>query len=90
MNSNDIRVALKYVNETYCLEEDGSRKNEIFLIGNSMGANMVACILGEDGDESFVKAACAVQPPMRLHSLAGHLSSNLFGFYDRVLVFAIH
>jgi len=55
-------------------------------VGNSMGANILANFLGEDGaNASFIKAACCVQPSMRMWICEENIRVRLFGFYNYAL-----
>lgn len=57
----------------------------MYLIGNSLGANIVANYLGEEGSECFIKAAVCVQPPMKMWETAVNIERRLFGFYNWAL-----
>jgi predicted alpha/beta-fold hydrolase len=63
---NDIKEPLEYIRNKYCVDSNGNQIRDIFLIGNSMGAGMSANYLGLEGDKCIVKAACCVQPAMRM------------------------
>ena len=55
-SSNDLLEAMNYVYEQYC--KKWNRK--VFAIGCSMGANLLANALGDQGDLSFIEAACVI------------------------------
>ena len=57
----------------------------MFLIGNSMGANLVANYLGEEGSKCVLKAACSVQPPMKMWECGDNIEKRLFGLYNYFL-----
>ena len=57
---NDLREPLEYIHTKYC------KTSDLYLIGNSMGANIVANYVGEEGARCFLKAACCVQAPMKM------------------------
>ena len=77
----DPLEAMKYFYEKYC-----QGKNKKFMaIGCSMGANMLVHLLGNEGETSFVDAACCVQAPMKLLEILKTLRVVHDGFYDRTL-----
>jgi predicted alpha/beta-fold hydrolase len=78
---DDLREPLHYIHEKYCL----SKKRDIFLIGSSMGANIVANYLGMEGDQCFVKAGCCLQPPFNMTVCGKNIERSLFGMYNKVL-----
>ena len=89
---NDLRQPLEYIHAKYCGGHgDGSGEiargegTDLFLVGNSMGANIVANYLGEEGAKCFVKAAVCVQPPMKMWECGENIEKRLFGFYNYVL-----
>ena len=89
---NDLRQPLEYIHAKYCGGHgDGSGEIargeviDLFLVGNSMGANIVANYLGEEGAKCFVKAAVCVQPPMKMWECGENIEKRLFGFYNYIL-----
>lgn len=76
---DDIRQPLEYIYEKYC------QQAPIFLIGNSMGANIVANYIGEEGAGCFLKAAVCVQAPMKMWECGSHVQEKNFGFYNYIL-----
>ena len=76
---DDLRQPLTYIHDKYALKAD------LYLIGNSMGANIVANYLGEESSKSFLKAACCVEPPMKMWECGINIEKRLFGFYNYVL-----
>jgi len=57
----DIKEPLEHIRRKYCSNQ--SRK--IFLLGISLGANIITNYLGAEGSNSFVTAAVSFQPPMK-------------------------
>jgi len=64
---DDLRQPLEYIYDKYCGGRgDGSgeiargQSTDLFLVGNSMGANIVANYVGEEGSQCFLKAAVCV------------------------------
>eukprot|EP00347_Sterkiella_histriomuscorum_P007208 403349846 len=49
-STGDIREPLDYIYKKYCCDLTGKNFRKIFLIGNSMGGNIVANYLGEEGE----------------------------------------
>lgn len=52
-----------------------------------MGANILSNLLGEDKEKGveYIKAACCVQPSMRMWICEKNIRDRLYGFYNRVL-----
>lgn len=44
---------------------------KLMVIGVSLGANRVACLLGELGETNLINAACCISAPMRLWIATG-------------------
>ena len=59
-SANDIREPIFYIYKTYCenLRKENNEPISLFLIGSSLGANIMANYLGEEGKNCFIKAAC--------------------------------
>jgi len=52
----DVQEPMHYVFEKFCKPTG----RQAFAVGTSMGANILANLLGEEGDESILTAACVV------------------------------
>lgn len=77
----DPLEVMKYFHQKYC-----EGKNKKFMsIGCSMGANMLVHILGNEGENTFIDAACCVQAPMKLFEMMKTIRVVNDGFYDRAL-----
>ena len=50
-----------------------------------MGALILANLMGHEGEESFIEAACVVQAPIKQWESSEQLRKALFGVYDRAL-----
>ena len=72
---------MSYVHNKFCKNKE--RKS--FAIGCSMGANILANILGRQGNDVFIQAACVVQAPIKKWESAKCIKENLFGIYDKAL-----
>ena len=57
------------------------KERNLFLAGFSLGGNVVAKYLGEEGRHSCVKGAVCVGVPFDLEVVAQNVENNLFGFY---------
>ena len=57
------------------------KERSLFLAGFSLGGNVVAKYLGEEGRHSCVKGAVCVGVPFDLEVVAQNVENNLFGFY---------
>ena len=75
----DIRQPLEYIYQKY------GKGASIFVVGNSMGANIVANYVGEEGPNCFLKAAVCVQAPMKMWECGTHVQDKHYGFYNYVL-----
>ena len=53
---HDILEPMKYVYEKYCKNSD----RKVFTIGCSMGANILANLIGHEGENCFIDAAFIV------------------------------
>ena len=49
-------------------------------IGCSLGANKLALMLGEDGDDSLIDAAVCIEPPMKAWVATSYCKN---GIYDQ-------
>ena len=67
-STDDIRDAVIYINDNYCNGNSNSKspnkssgtQRDIFCVGNSLGGNILANYMGEEKDNSIVKAAVCV------------------------------
>lgn len=87
---SDLKDPLEYIYNKYCLDANGNKKNKVYLIGNSMGAGIVANYLADFGGNNLVDAACCVQPPMKYWMTMKNIDKSLFGFYNWLLVNTIY
>lgn len=55
------------------------------MIGTSIGSNILANMLGEQGDESFITAAVCVHSAIKYWEMQKPLKESLNGLYDRVM-----
>ncbi|TNV77592.1 hypothetical protein FGO68_gene4857 [Halteria grandinella] len=83
-STDDVREPLRYIYEKYCQNESG-RDRPLYLVGNSMGANLTANFLGKEGGKSFIRAAVCVQPPLKMWECGKNLEHRNMGFYNYVL-----
>ena len=72
--TDDLREAVAYIRER-------QRGRDLFLAGFSMGANMLAKYLAEEGGRSRIKGAFCVSPPFDLDVVGDHIEDYLSGFY---------
>ncbi|CDW89740.1 embryogenesis-associated protein emb8-like [Stylonychia lemnae] len=84
-SQDDLREAVNFIVNNYCSSLSRNRQRDIFLVGNSLGANLLANYLGEEGQQCPVKAACCVQPPMKIWVFSQTIRNTLYGFYDKVV-----
>ena len=72
---------MRYIYEKYCKQT----QRKCFAVGCSMGANILANILGYEGESSFITAACVVQAPIKKWKCAKAIKNNFYGIYDKAL-----
>jgi predicted alpha/beta-fold hydrolase len=75
----DVLEPMKYYHEKY-----GKNKKSM-AIGCSMGAIILANLMGHEGENSFIDAACIMQAPIKQWESAEQLKTACFGAYDRTL-----
>ena len=79
--TQDLRRVIRHIHDNVAAERP------IYLIGFSLGGNVVAKLLGEDGVHSFVNRAVVCSPPIDLLSMSNHLANTFMGqCLDAVLV----
>eukprot|EP00347_Sterkiella_histriomuscorum_P023246 403335394 len=93
-SQDDLREALEHIRQNYCginshkhfsEEHPRSRPKHIFVIGSSMGANIVANYLGEDSSKCSMTAAVCIQPPMKIWIFSDNIQHQLYGLYDKAI-----
>ena len=77
----DVKEPMDYIFDKYCVKQ----RRRLYLIGNSMGANLVANYLGTEASQCPVTAACCVQPPMRMWECGDQIKYGTFGLYNYVI-----
>ena len=50
-----------------------------------MGANILANLVGYEGEDCFLDAACTVCGPIKMWEAGKCIKSSLFGMYDQFL-----
>ncbi|CDW88437.1 ymr210w-like protein [Stylonychia lemnae] len=84
-SSNDVREPVEYIRNKYCLNSKGQQIRHLYLVGNSMGAGLVANYIGEENDKCFIRAACCIQPPMKMWITGQAIANNFYGAYDKAI-----
>ena len=51
----------------------------------SLGGNLLANVLGKEGDSSVLDAAVIIEAPIKLYECAEYIRNEHDGFYDRAL-----
>ena len=54
-------------------------------MGCSMGASILANLVGHQGSNCFLDAVCMVQAPIKLWECAPVIEKSFFGLYDSAL-----
>jgi predicted alpha/beta-fold hydrolase len=74
----DALEPMKYIHHKY-------ERKKMFAVGCSMGGNILANVLGYEGENSFIKAACVVQAPVKQWECQYSIENSLFGLYNLAL-----
>jgi len=84
--TSDIREVLEHVHERY------SKTNEIYAVGFSMGANILAKYLGEDGPQAKVLGAVLLSNPWDFERVDARLHSPVpdSRLYNKLLRHEMH
>ena len=77
----DVREPMKSYYEKYC-KKSGKK---VLAIGCSFGGNLLTNVLGKEGSDTFISAACLIQAPMNLVEMGRKIRYEANGFYDRAL-----
>ena len=77
--TEDARFFLNWLRETYGDVPTGA-------VGVSLGGNMLACYLGQEGAHCHLKAAVVVSAPLMLEPCAERLERGASRFYQRYLL----
>lgn len=77
--TEDARFFLNWLRETYGEVPTGA-------VGVSLGGNMLACYLGQEGVRCHLKAAVVVSAPLMLEPCAQRLERGASRFYQRYLL----
>jgi predicted alpha/beta-fold hydrolase len=72
----DMLEPIKFYSQKYC------QNRKVFAVGCSMGANILANLIGNEGDDCMLEAACIVQAPIKMWECERQLREELFGQYD--------
>lgn len=78
---DDVQEPIEYFYDKYC-KNTGKK---IMALGCSMGANLLANAIGDDGESCKLTAAVCMQAPMKSWVVADNLPKILNGAYDRAL-----
>lgn len=81
MAVDDVLEPMRFVYEKYCEKE----KRPTFAIGVSMGANILANLIGFEGENCFLSGAFICQAPIMKWKCVEPIRRNAFGFYNYVL-----
>ena len=81
--TQDLRRVIQHVHANIA----GARP--IFLVGYSLGGNVVTKMIGEDGDRCLVRGAAVCSPPLDFLSMSNHLTTSWIGqLLDAFLVYS--
>lgn len=77
----DVLHPMKHVYQKYCKPHN----KKAFAMGCSMGAGMIGNLLGNEGENCFLEAACLVNPPMKLLICEQSIRNSAYGAYNTAL-----
>lgn len=77
--TEDARFFIRWMNETYGVVPTGA-------VGVSLGGNMLACYLGQEGENCTLSAAVVVSAPLMLEPCAYRLEQGSSRIYQRYLL----
>jgi len=80
-NWEDILEPMQHVYDKYC---KGQNK-KAYAIGLSMGANILGNMLGYQGENCFLEAACIVNSPMKMWQCEPAIRTSLYGTYNKAM-----
>lgn len=75
-DTNDLEQAVEHISSTY-------KDRDLFLVGFSIGANILANYLGKLGERAQVKAAMCIGNPYDLLKVSEQLNDKLWGLYNK-------
>jgi len=78
--TSDLKESIEYVHEKF-----NGIGRKLMVIGVSLGANRMTCLLGELGETDLVQAACILSAPMKLWIATEAAITTADGFYDKAL-----
>ena len=74
-NHDDVLEVMTSVYERY-------PNRKVFAVGASMGGNNLTNLLGFEGENTFITAACAIQPHVKYWNWPDHFKKSFFGIYN--------
>jgi len=77
--TDDARFFLRWLQQTY-------GEVPTAAIGVSLGGNMLACYLAEEGENSLLQAAVVVSAPLMLEPCSEHMDKGFSRFYQQYLL----
>lgn len=81
---SDIREVVDYVHSKYC-SGDKTKNRQLFAMGYSIGANVLAKMIGIDKDKCKLTAAYCCQPPMKYWETIQNLKHNYYGILNLLI-----
>jgi len=78
--TSDLKESIEFVHQKY-----NGIGRKLMVIGVSLGANRMTCLLGELGETDLVHAACILSAPMKLWIATEAAITTADGFYDKEL-----
>lgn len=79
-SNKDFSEAMKAIHLRYC-----RNGRKALAVGCSLGANILANIIGLWGDNCILEAAVCVQPPMKMWELVPAIKHNCYGIYNKAM-----
>ena len=57
----------------------------MYALGCSMGGIILSNLIGYQGDQCFIDAACILSSPIKMWETQEAIKKSLYGLYDKVL-----
>ena len=74
----DVLEPMTAIYDKFCKNQN----RKAFAVGCSMGANILANLVGHQGDDCFLEAACLVQAPMKMWEIETFIQNSACGLYN--------
>jgi len=84
-NTNDCRDVVDYLYKEHCCRQDGTQFRQLFGVGLSLGATLIANYCAKAGENCPLTACTGIGCFFKSSIAFEHMSTNMGGIYDYVL-----